>query len=60
MTSTNHPSGTKGGMAGAVGAGAHPGTPGTTARPPPESKQTPRPKPGASTISNQPSGALND
>jgi hypothetical protein len=28
MTSTNHPSDAKGGMAGAVGAGAHPGTPG--------------------------------
>jgi hypothetical protein len=60
MTSTNHPNGGKGGMAGAVGAGAHPGTPGTTARPPPESKQTPHPKPGASTISNRTSGALND
>jgi hypothetical protein len=31
MTSTNHPSDTKGGMAGAVGAGAHPGAPGNTA-----------------------------
>ena len=60
MTSTNHPSDAKGGMAGAVGAGAHPGTPDTTARPPPESKQTPHPKPGASTISNQTSEALND
>ena len=58
MTSTNHPSDAKGDMAGAVGADAHPGTPGTTARPPPESKQTPGPKPGASTISNRISGAL--
>ena len=32
MTSTNHPSGTKGGMAGAVGARAHPGTPGDRPR----------------------------
>jgi hypothetical protein len=60
MTSTNHPSGTKGGMAGAVGAGAHPGTPGTTARPPPERKQTADQKPDNRTISNQTSGALND
>jgi hypothetical protein len=60
MTSTNHPSDAKGGMAGAVGAGAHPGTSGSTARPPWESKQTPRPKPGVSTISNRTSGTLND
>jgi hypothetical protein len=32
MTSTNHPTDAKGGMTGAVGAGAHPGTPGGTAR----------------------------
>jgi hypothetical protein len=60
MTSMNHPSNAKGGLAGAVGAGAHPGTPGTTERPPPESKQTTDPKPGTRTISNQTSGALND
>jgi hypothetical protein len=39
MTSTDHPSDAKGGLAGAVGAGAHPGTPGTTARPPPETNR---------------------
>jgi hypothetical protein len=60
MTSTNHPSDAKGGTAGAVGAGAHPGTPATTERPPPESKQTTGLKPGARTISNQTSGTLND
>jgi len=60
MTSTNHPIDAKGGMAGAVGAGARPGAPGSTARSPPESKQTPHPKPGSSTISNRTSGALND
>ena len=60
LTSTNHPSDTKGDHPGAVGAGAHPGTPGSTTRPPRESKQTPHPKPGTSTISNRTSGALND
>ena len=45
---------------GAVGAGAHPGTPGVTARPPSPAKQTPRSKPGTSTISNRTSGTLND
>jgi hypothetical protein len=60
MTSTNHPSDAEGGKAGAVGAGAYPGTPGSIARPSPESKQTPHPKPGASTISNRTLGALND
>jgi hypothetical protein len=48
------------GSPGAGGAGTHPGTPGTTARPAATSKPTPHPKPGASTISNQTSGALND
>jgi hypothetical protein len=31
LTSTNHPASTKGGTPGALGAGAHPGTPGLTA-----------------------------
>jgi len=60
LTSTNHSASTKGGTPGAVGAGAHPGIPGTTARPSPESKQTTDLKSGASTISNRTSGALND
>jgi hypothetical protein len=60
MTSTNHPNDTEGGMAGAVGAGAHPGTPGSTAQLPTESKQTTGLKPGTSTISNRTSGTLND
>ena len=48
------------GYAALVGAGAHPGTPGRTARPHPHSKQTPHPKPGSDTISNRTSGTLND
>ncbi len=60
LTSTNHPASTKGGTPGALGAGAHPGTPGRTARPHPHSKQTPHPKPGSDTISNRTSGTLND
>jgi len=46
------------GYAALVGAGAHPGTPGRTARP--HSKQIPHPKPGSDTISNRTSGTLND
>ena len=60
MTSTISPATREEAQPGAVGAGAHPGTPGTTARPHPESKQTPHPKQGASTISNRTSGVLND
>ena len=60
LTSTISPSGRKEDQPGAVGAGAHPGTPGTTARPAPPAKQTPHPKPGASTISNRTSRTLND
>jgi hypothetical protein len=60
MTSTNHPGDEKGARAGAVGAGAHPGAPGSAARPTPESKQTPHPKPGTSTISDRTSAGLND
>ncbi len=48
------------GYAALVGAGAHPGTPGRTARPHPHSEQTPHPKPGSDTISNRTSGTLND
>ena len=54
------PPNAKGESTGAVGAGAHPGTPGTTTRPVAGSKPTPDPKPGASTISNRTSGDLND
>ena len=60
LTSTNHPATRKETHPGAVGAGAHPGTPGTTRRHRPDSKQTPRPKPGTSTISNRTSETLND
>jgi hypothetical protein len=45
---------------GAVGAGAHPGIPGTATRPTADSKPTPDPKPGTSTIGNRTSEALND
>ena len=58
LTSTNHPSDGKEHAPGAVGAGADPGTPGTTVRPP--AKQTPHPKPGSSTISKRTSSPLND
>jgi hypothetical protein len=61
LTSTISPSDTRGGgTPGAVGAGAYPGIPGGTARPPPEGKQTADLKPGTSTISNQTSEKLND
>jgi hypothetical protein len=40
MTSTNHPAARKEQQPGAVGAGAYPGTPGTTMRPSTERKQT--------------------
>jgi hypothetical protein len=45
---------------GAVGAGAHPSTPGTTARPPAPTKQTLHPKTDTNAISNRTSGTLND
>ena len=40
MTSTNNPGNTEGGHPGAVGAGAHPGTPGSTHTPPAKEKRT--------------------
>jgi len=39
MTSTNHPATPKETQSGAVGAGAHPGTPGSTAQPSPEANR---------------------
>ena len=60
MTSTNHHGNAKGGHPGAVGAGAHPGIPGTAIRHAAITKPTPDPKSGISTISNRPSEALND
>ena len=60
LTSTNHPADQKGDQPGAVGAGAHPGTPGYATHPHPHGKQTPHPKPGTGTISNQTSRPLND
>ena len=45
---------------GAVGAGAHPDTPGTQRTPHPRQKQTQSPKTGTGTISNRPSDCLND
>jgi hypothetical protein len=60
MTSTNIPPTRKENHPGAVGAGAHPGTPGTATRSTADSKPTPDPKPGTSTISNRTSEALND
>ena len=60
LTSPDYSVNAKGEPPGAVGAGAHPGTPGTATRPTPSSKTAPDPKPGISTISNRTSGALND
>jgi hypothetical protein len=60
LTSTNYLSDTKGASSGAVGAGAHPGTPGSTGYRRPDNKQTPHPKPGSSTISNRTQKALTD
>ena len=60
LTSTNNPATREEAQPGAVGAGAHPGTPGTTARLAPQAKKTPHPKPGNTTISNRTSGTLND
>ena len=60
LTSTNYPVNAKEHRPGAVGAGAHPGTPGSTTHPPAGSKQTPSPKPGTGTISNRTPGPLND
>jgi hypothetical protein len=47
LTSINYPARTKGGPPGAVGAGADPGTPGSTPCLTAGSKQTQKPKPGA-------------
>ncbi len=60
LTSTNHPANAKGEPSGAVGAGAHPGTPGTAGRRRPDSKQTPHPKSGTGTISDHARRTLND
>jgi hypothetical protein len=60
LTSTTCPCGTEGEHPGAVGAGAHPGTPGSTGRRRPDSKQTPHPKSGSSTISNHTQSTLTD
>ena len=60
LTGTISISYTKGDTARRGRTGADPGTPGTTTRPPPESKQTTGLKPGTSTTSNRTSGALND
>jgi hypothetical protein len=60
LTSTDHPSEGKEAQPGAVGAGAHPGTPDAARRPSPPAKQTPHLKPGSSTISNQTLETLND
>jgi len=60
LTSIIDPCDTKEASPGAVGAGAHAGTPGSTTRPTAKSKQAPALKPGTSTISNQASGTLND
>jgi hypothetical protein len=58
LTSTNYPANAKGDLPGAVGAGAHPGTPVTTRRHRSDSKQTPTLKPGTSTFSNHALRAL--
>ncbi len=58
LTSTNYLSDTEGTSSGAVGAGAHPGTPDSTCCHRPGSKQTPHTKPGASTVSNHTRRAL--
>jgi hypothetical protein len=49
------------GYAALAGAGAHPGTPGRTARPHPHphSKTDTHPEPGSGTIGNRTSGTLN-
>ena len=60
LTSRSHPVSTRGGLPGAVGAGAHPGIPGSATRPDADSKPAPDPKPGISTTSNQTLEALND
>jgi len=60
LTSSNLPRGRKERHPGAVGAGAHPGTRGSTGRRHPDSKQTPHPKSGSSTISNHTQNTLID
>jgi hypothetical protein len=60
LTSTNIPSTRKENHPGTVGAGAHPGTPGSTSCRYLDSKQTPRLKPGIGTISNHTWRTLND
>jgi hypothetical protein len=60
MTSTNSTSDRKEDQPGAVGAGAHPGTPGTAPTPDHEGNPTLGQKADSGTISNQTSGCLND
>jgi hypothetical protein len=60
LTSRNVPHGRKERHPGAVGAGAYPGTPGSTGRRHPDSKQTPHLKSGSSTISNRAQSTLTD
>ena len=60
LTSSNLPRRTEGEPSGAVGAGAHPGTPGSTGSRSPDSKQTPHQKSGSSTISNRTQNTLTD
>jgi len=60
LTSTSSPSDRKEDHPGAVGAGAHPGTPGAPRTTRPQDKQTRSRKTGTSTISNQTSNRLTD
>ena len=60
LTSTNHHHTRKEDYPGAVGAGAHPGTPGAATYSTAYSNPTPDPKPGISTSGNHTSGTLND
>jgi hypothetical protein len=60
LTSTIDPATRKENPPGAVGAGAHPGTPGSTRCRRSDTKQTPHPKSGNSTISNRTQSTLTD
>jgi hypothetical protein len=60
LTSSIDPCDTKENPPGAVGAGAHPGTPASTRCRRSDSKQTPHPKSGSSTISNRTQSTLTD
>jgi hypothetical protein len=60
LTSSNALAERKENHPGAVGAGAHPGTPGSTSCRRPDSKQTPHLKSGSSTISNRTQSTLID